>query len=83
MGREGIEAATEDGLLRITAHGVGAHSAMPERGKNAIGLLVDFLLTEGLTDEDERPSLNCCTGCTCPPMGKGWASTVRTTRWAP
>lgn len=33
LGREGIEAATEDGLLRITAHGVGAHSAMPERGK--------------------------------------------------
>lgn len=71
LGREGIEAATEDGLLRITAHGVGAHSAMPERGKNAIGLLVDFLLTEGLTDEDERPFFELLHRLHLSPYGQG------------
>lgn len=44
---------------------------MPERGKNAIGLLVDFLLTEGLTDEDERPFFELLHRLHLSPYGQG------------
>ncbi len=44
-------------LCRITATGVGGHASLPEGTKNAIGMLVDYLLDCGLYAEGERGML--------------------------
>lgn len=51
-----VEDAT-DGLVRLTAHGVGAHASTPQGSVNAIGLLVSYLLEHGLCSEAERDFL--------------------------
>ncbi|WP_077597710.1 Sapep family Mn(2+)-dependent dipeptidase [Olsenella urininfantis] len=43
-----------DGLVRLTAHGIGAHASMPAGSINAIGLLVSYLLDNGLCSDAER-----------------------------
>lgn len=42
------------GLVRIEAHGKGAHASLPEGGINAIGLIVDYLLEHRLHSEAEQ-----------------------------
>lgn len=46
---KGIESQElEDGLVRVTAHGIGGHAAFPEGTENAIGMLVRLMLdTQG------------------------------------
>ena len=51
-----VEAA-EDGLARISAEGIGAHASTPAGSINAIGLLVDYLLENGLFSEGEKSFL--------------------------
>lgn len=46
-----------DGLVRLDAVGIGGHAAMPEGTLNAIGLLVDYLLTNGLCAGPEEAFL--------------------------
>ena len=48
-----IEPAGE-GLAKLTAHGKGGHASMPEGTKNAIGMLVSYLLANDLVEGDER-----------------------------
>ncbi len=50
---------TQEGtsMVRIDAHGESAHAAMPEKGINAIGLIVDYLLEHNLCNEQERAFL--------------------------
>ena len=43
-----------EGLARIEAAGKGAHASTPDEGINAIGLIVDYLLDNGLCGADER-----------------------------
>lgn len=43
-----------EGLARIEAKGKGAHASTPDEGINAIGLIVDYLLANGLCGADER-----------------------------
>lgn len=45
------------GLARLEAAGKGAHASTPDEGINAIGLLVDYLLENGLCGADERAFL--------------------------
>jgi succinyl-diaminopimelate desuccinylase len=56
-----IEAAgtDEEGLplARITAHGKGGHASMPEGTVNAIKLLVDYLIDQGIFAPREMPFL--------------------------
>ncbi len=51
-----IEPAGE-GLSRIVAAGKSAHASTPDEGVNAIGLIVDYLLKNGLCGADERAFL--------------------------
>lgn len=51
-----LEAAGE-GLVRLTAHGRGGHASLPEGTVNAIGLIVEYLLDNGVCSEDEREFL--------------------------
>ncbi|MGN0056109.1 MAG: Sapep family Mn(2+)-dependent dipeptidase [Atopobiaceae bacterium] len=46
-----------DGLAKVVAHGKGGHASMPEGTVNAIGLLVDYLLQQGLCNAAERQYL--------------------------
>lgn len=46
-----------EGLARIEAKGKGAHASTPDEGINAIGLIVDYLLANGLCGADERAFL--------------------------
>ena len=39
--------ATDDGLVKVTAEGVGGHAAFPEGTDNAIGKLVRLMLADG------------------------------------
>lgn len=43
-----------EGLARLEAKGKGAHASTPDEGVNAIGLIVDYLLENGLCGADER-----------------------------
>ena len=51
-----IEDAGE-GLVRLTAHGIGGHASKPEGTVNAILLLVDYLLDNGIGTRAERDFL--------------------------
>lgn len=51
-----LSVRAEGPLFRLTARGVGAHCAMPERGVSAAGLLLDFLLQNGLLSPGEQPA---------------------------
>ncbi|MDY2788272.1 MAG: Sapep family Mn(2+)-dependent dipeptidase [Atopobium sp.] len=46
-----------DGLVKLTAHGIGGHASKPAGTINAIGLLVNYLLDNDLCDEGEREFL--------------------------
>ena len=46
-----------DGTLTLTARGLGGHAAFPAGTKNAIGMLVDVLLSAGICTEGERDFL--------------------------
>ena len=55
---EGIDVEDAgDGTARLTAHGVGGHASLPAGTKNAIGMLVTYLLANGLASEQERAFL--------------------------
>lgn len=45
------------GLARIDAEGKSAHASLPADGVNAIGLVVDYLLANGLCNDAERTFL--------------------------
>ena len=45
------------GLVRVVATGVGGHASMPAGSVNAIGILVRYLLGNGLCEEPQRPFL--------------------------
>ncbi len=47
----------EPGLWRVRSTGLGGHASMPEGTVNAIGVLVDYLLENGVGDENERKML--------------------------
>ncbi len=47
----------EPGLWRVSAAGLGGHASMPRGTVNAIGVLVDYLLANGVGDPDERRML--------------------------
>lgn len=51
-----VESA-EDGLVRLTAHGIGAHASTPQGSINAIGLLVNYLLDNDVCQGAEREFL--------------------------
>ncbi|MBR5094444.1 MAG: Sapep family Mn(2+)-dependent dipeptidase [Oscillospiraceae bacterium] len=43
----------EPGLWHVTASGLGGHASLPKGTVNAIGVLVDYLLSSGVCDADE------------------------------
>ena len=47
----------EPGLWHVTAAGIGGHASLPEGTVNAIGVLVDYLLAQGVCDENETKML--------------------------
>ena len=47
-----------DGLAKIVAHGIGAHASTPQGSINAIGLIVDYLLENGLYSDAEKDFLD-------------------------
>ena len=52
---EGVEVEDAgDGAAHLTAHGIGGHASMPAGTKNAIGMLVAYLLDNGLVEGEER-----------------------------
>lgn len=56
--REGITLEEEDGNIRIRGWGKGGHASMPEGTVNAIGLIVDYLVDNGLCTEEETAYLH-------------------------
>lgn len=48
---------TEKGIWHLTAAGIGGHASLPEDTVNAIGVLVKYLLKQGLAGEQEAKFL--------------------------
>lgn len=48
----------EPGLWRVSTTGIGGHASLPEGTVNAIGVLVDYLLANGVGDENEKRMLS-------------------------
>ena len=55
-GRVTAESAGE-GLWKLTAQGIGGHASLPEGTVNAIGVLVDYLLENGVCAGEEKALL--------------------------
>ena len=55
--RQGITLEEEAGAVRIRGWGKGGHAAMPGGTVNATGLIVDYLLDNGLCTEEENAFL--------------------------
>lgn len=53
----GITLAAENGAVRVSGHGKAGHAAMPEGTVNAIGLVADYLLANGIGNGAERAYL--------------------------
>ncbi len=47
----------EDGTADVRACGAAAHASTPELGENALGLLVNYLMANGVGTQDERAFL--------------------------
>ena len=47
----------EPGVWHLLAHGKGGHASLPAGTRNAIGVLVDYLLEHGVGDENDRSFL--------------------------
>ncbi len=57
-GTDAVKIAPEgEGLVRVSGFGKGGHAAMPAGTVNAIALVADYLLDNGLCDADERRAL--------------------------
>jgi succinyl-diaminopimelate desuccinylase len=54
---ENVSLAREGGLVRITARGVAGHASRPEGTVNAIGVLVDYILDNGIAGAEEAKFL--------------------------
>ncbi len=55
--QDGITLEKQGENWHITASGKGGHASMPEGTKNAIGVLIRYLLDSGVADEQEAPYL--------------------------
>ncbi len=55
---DGIEIAVEGETATLKAFGIGGHAAMPEGTKNAIGMLVNYCLDNGLLTAEEEVFFN-------------------------
>lgn len=51
---ERVSVAEENGMVRLSAKGIGGHAAFPAGSINAIALLVDYLLQNKLCTEEEN-----------------------------
>lgn len=60
-----------DGRVRIDAKGVNAHAAWPERGISAIMLLANYLLENGLCNQQEREFLELVRSLVSDTTGAG------------
>ena len=60
-----------DGTVRIDAKGQNAHAAWPERGISAILLLANYLLENGLANQQEREFLELVRSLTSDTTGAG------------
>ncbi len=66
-----VSVAREGDMLRLSAKGVGGHAARPEGTRNAIGLLVDFLLANALCSPEEARFLKLLQALHGSTAGKG------------
>ncbi len=64
--------------VRIRGWGKSGHAAMPEGTVNAIGLVVNYLLDNGLCNEAERAYLEAVRKLHASTAGTAWASTAPT-----
>ena len=60
-----------DGTARVDAEGVNAHAAWPERGISAIMLLANYLLENGLCNQQEREFLELVQSLVSDTTGAG------------
>lgn len=54
---DNIQTAAENGLVRVTARGTAGHASHPEGTVNAIGVLTDYLLENGIAGAEEEKFL--------------------------
>ena len=52
-----VEAVQEGEYWYLTAHGIAGHASMPEGTKNAIGVMLDYILDHGIVKGDEKAFL--------------------------
>ncbi len=64
--------------VRVRGWGKTGHAAMPEGTVNAIGLVVNYLLDNGLCNDAERAYLEALKKLHAPPQAPAWASTAPT-----
>ena len=61
----------EKGLWQVDTVGIGGHASLPEGTVNAIGVLVDYLLKQGIGSEQEKAMLHLLQKLHCAWDGSG------------
>lgn len=54
---EDVEASFDGELWHLIAHGISGHASLPEGTKNAIGVMLQYLLDNAVPSEAEKPFL--------------------------
>ena len=52
-----VEAVREGEYWHLTAHGIAGHASMPEGTKNAIGIMLDYILDNHIAEGEEKAFL--------------------------
>lgn len=68
---ENITLEAENGCVRVRGWGKAGHAAMPQGTVNAIGLVVDYLLANGIGTEQEQAFLKSLQKLHCSTAGEG------------
>ncbi len=68
---ERVDVIREGDLWRITAHGIGGHASRPAGTVNAVAVLIDYVLENGIADEGEAAFLRVVQKIHSAPDGSG------------
>ena len=80
---ESVSVSAADGKITLVASGKSGHASLPEGTVNAIGVLINFILDNGLCSSEEAEYLSVLKKLHSSPYGKGVGADSEDGRFSP
>ena len=80
---ESVSVSAADGKITLVAAGKSGHASLPEGTVNAIGVLINFILDNGLCSSEEAEYLSVLKKLHSSPYGKGVGADSEDGRFSP